>query len=113
MPDVDIIVGGRRYAIHCRDGEEAHVARLAGVIDRKALGVRQSSSAALSEAQELLFAALLLADEVDELRRTSPSSAAGGDEGAAASDSVAGTLETLAIRLEGLAQKLAPEPPST
>jgi cell division protein ZapA len=105
VADVEIKVGGRRYPMYCRDGDEAHLARLAGLVDGKAEQAR-GASGNLSEINQLLFAAIFLADELDELKRrgpaAKPSAAAETDEPAARA------LESLALRLENLAQKLAP-----
>ena len=64
MSDVTLSVGGRNYTVACADGQEEHVQRLAGVIDGKlgTMGANLSSQ----EAKNLLFAALLLADELDD-----------------------------------------------
>lgn len=66
MSEVRLTVGGRDYTVACADGEEAHVARLGEAIDGK---LRQlGGSLSNKEAQNLLFAALLLADELHEQR---------------------------------------------
>ena len=69
MSDVSLEVGGRKYTVACADGQEEHVQRLASVIDGKlgTMGANLSSQ----EAKNLLFAALLLADELDEAKRAS------------------------------------------
>ncbi|WP_070153556.1 cell division protein ZapA [Sphingobium phenoxybenzoativorans] len=109
MADVEIGVGGRRYAMYCRDGDEAHLERLAALVDVK---VAQAAKAApgLTEVRQLLFAAIFLADELEELRRggsaapaPTPSPAPSNDEPAARA------MESLAERLEALAQRLVPE----
>ncbi|MFN3388901.1 MAG: cell division protein ZapA [Allosphingosinicella sp.] len=103
MATIDIEVGGRRYSVACRDGEEDHLRAVAALVDRKA----QDASAALgslSEARQLLFAALMLADEVKELRAgTAPAAASDADEAAA------DALERLAARVESLADRLESE----
>ena len=70
MSDVTLKVGGRKYTVACQDGQEAHIERLAGVIDSKlsTMGANLSSQ----EAKNLLFAALLLADELDEAQSAPP-----------------------------------------
>lgn len=94
MSDVTLSVGGRNYTVACADGQEDHVRRLAGVIDGKLgdLGANLSSQ----EAKNLLFAALLLADEVHDAR--SQASAPGIN-----TDRLAGQLERLAAALENAA----------
>ena len=70
MSDVTLKVGGRNYTVACQDGQEAHIERLAGMIDDKlsTMGANLSSQ----EAKNLLFAALLLADELDEAQSAPP-----------------------------------------
>lgn len=66
MSEVTLTVGGRDYTVACADGEEAHVTQLGDAIDGK---LRQlGGSLTNKEAQNLLFAALLLADELHEQR---------------------------------------------
>ncbi|WP_157217568.1 cell division protein ZapA [Flavisphingomonas formosensis] len=67
MAMVDIEIGGRRYDVACKDGEETHLHMLASIVDGK---VREATAAVggLQDVRALLFAALLLADEVNDLR---------------------------------------------
>lgn len=96
MSDITIEIAGRSYSVACQDGQEAHIIRLGQVIDAKlsSLGpnVRQN------ESRTLLFAALLLADEADELKKRAAVQAE--------QPSTAPTLEALAGRLEKLADSL-------
>lgn len=108
MSEVALQVGGRAYKVSCADGEEGHIRHLAGIIDGKMAGL--TGNPGVSEAQGLLFAALFLADELEEARSRSPAL----QTGAASSQSeliVARTLETVADRLEKLAGAL--EHPAT
>lgn len=96
MSDVALSVGGRRYTVACAEGQEEHVQRLAGIIDGKltAMGANLSSQ----EAKNLLFAALLLADELHDARRNPPPPetihlAANLERIATALENAAGTLE--------------------
>ncbi|MBO6526861.1 cell division protein ZapA [Erythrobacter sp.] len=100
MSDVTLSVGGRNYTVSCADGQEEHVQRLAGVIDDKlgSMGANLSSQ----EAKNLLFAALLLADELDEAKKQAvPAGAPGFD-----TDRLAGQLERIALALENAASTL-------
>ncbi|CAN5316901.1 hypothetical protein BH10PSE12_BH10PSE12_00850 [soil metagenome] len=107
MADTEISVGGRRYTMHCRDGEEAELARLAALVDGKVMQARQTS-ANLNEVRQLLFAALFLADELEDARRQ----LAGRQEGlvrAASEEPAAAAIESLAARLEAIADRLGVE----
>lgn len=66
MSEVRLTVGGRDYTVACADGQETHVTDLARVVDAKLQQLGGNLSA--REAQNLLFAALLLADELHEQR---------------------------------------------
>ncbi|NTZ41541.1 cell division protein ZapA [Altererythrobacter sp. SALINAS58] len=61
---VTLSIGGRLYTVTCAAGEEAHVKQLAAIIDQKMaqLGANKAPQAS----QNLLFCALLLADELHE-----------------------------------------------
>ncbi len=101
MSDVKLDVGGRKYTVSCADGEEENVQRLAGMVDGKlaAMGANLSSN----EAKNLLFAALLLADELDEAKKKAPPPEAEFDPERLANrlERLAGALENAASTLEG------------
>jgi cell division protein ZapA len=72
MSQVTLTVGPRSYTVNCADGEEDHIARLAAMIDEKyaLLGAARTPQ----ESQNIFFAALFLADELAEARRTAAKS---------------------------------------
>jgi cell division protein ZapA len=67
MSRVELTIGGRDYAVACAPGEEDHVRVLGGIIEEKIAALPEASNQ--SEVRAMLFAALLLADEVQELRQ--------------------------------------------
>ena len=97
MAMVEIEVASRRYSIACRDGEEEHLKDVAALVDSKARDAAQALGG-LSEARLLLYASLLLADELHEARAAAPGS--DDERTAEAIDRVADRLERLAERLE-------------
>jgi cell division protein ZapA len=107
MASIDLEVGGRKYTLACRDGEEEHLRDVAAMVDRKA---REAATALgnIGEARQLLFAALLLADELKErgVTATPPAAPATPDP------VVADALEDLASRVEMLADRLEAGPAS-
>jgi cell division protein ZapA len=113
MAEVSIEVAGRSYAVHCRDGEEAHLRSIAALVDGKAQDAARAVGG-VNEARHLLFAALLLADELNEARSAAPaveSAPAPPPAPAPAQPSVyqpdfAPIIEKLAARLETLADRL-------
>lgn len=98
MSQITLTVGGRAFPVSCADGEEEHVRRLAAVVDGKMAG----SSA--NDAQNLLFAALILADEAEEARRGKPAAQSPIPDADGAARLV--QLEALALRIESLAEVL-------
>ena len=96
MSNVTLLIGGRSYSVACAEGEEAHVEGLGQLIDGK---IRDLGTSGHNEVRLLLFAALLLADELHEARSK------GGGAAPPAPDH-AKTLEFLASRLEKYATSL-------
>ena len=93
MSNVTLSIGGRAFTLACEDGEEAHVSRLGQLIDAK---VAAAGATTHSEARMLLFASLLLADEVHELQGRAQIPADIGERLAR----IAGRIENLADLLE-------------
>ena len=105
MAETTLHIAGRQYDIRCRDGEEAHLAHLASLIERKAR-LAQQNTPGLTEVRSLLFAALFLADELNDLKREAIGRQQrlpldNDDEPAARA------LESLAARIEKLRDRLA------
>jgi cell division protein ZapA len=109
MAEVKIMVGGRQYGVHCRDGEEAQLHSLAAMMSERVDQVSQGSPH-LTEVRQLLFAGLLLADSLsDQQRAGSGAKAPAAAAPAAVQDdpTVLAALERLAERLETLGDSLA------
>lgn len=108
MSNVTLSIGGRSYTVACAEGEERHVLGLGTQIDRKLAAM--GDMAGQAETRTLLFAALLLADELHEANgaraaaEPAPSPASATQIAPALTlrlDALATTLENLASRLEG------------
>jgi cell division protein ZapA len=97
MAEVDVHVGGRQYTIACRDGGEDHLRTIAAHVDRKAAEAR-AAVGDVNEARQLLFAALLLADEIAEN--------SAGVVPAVPDPRLAASLAQLANRIEAVADVL-------
>lgn len=67
MAQVTVHVGGNDYRLACRDGEEARLEKLGQYLDRKAEDLQQSLGQ-VSESRLLLMSAILVVDELLELR---------------------------------------------
>lgn len=113
MASVDLEIGSRRYTIACREGEEAHLRSTAALVDSKA---REAAKAlgSLSEARQLLFASLLLADQLQETEaaKASPAQPEQAPEQPQPDPALANALERLAERMEMLADRLENDRPS-
>jgi cell division protein ZapA len=98
MSNVSLEIAGRKFTVACAPGEEAHIEKLGRMIDEKVADM--PGLASQGEARCLLYAALLLADELHEAR------SGGGARTTEPSLEVAQGLEAMASRLEDLAQSL-------
>ena len=97
MGQVIVEIGGRNYPLSCRDGEEGHLQGLAAGIASKAATLT-ASLGQLSEPRLLLMSALMIADELHDLRAGSGASAAAIADPRL--DALAARIEALAARLE-------------
>jgi cell division protein ZapA len=103
MSNVTLNIGGRDYAVACAEGEEPHVRGLGAIIDAKIKAM--GTAAGHSETRDLLFATLLLADDIHELKRGNAPAAA-PIAAPPADDRITDKLEALAARLESCADSL-------
>jgi cell division protein ZapA len=63
MAEVDLTIAGRPYKVACRNGEEDTLRRAGAMVDQKSREAL-AGLGTLSESRQLLFAALLLADQI-------------------------------------------------
>ena len=103
MSNVTLSIGGRSYTVACAEGEERHVLGLGALIDGKLASMGEMSGQA--ETRMLLFAALLLADELHEMQG-GHGPAAPAPEPAQIAPAMALQLDELATKLENLATRL-------
>lgn len=94
-------IAGRRFAVSCRKGEEAHITTLGRMIDGKA---RAAGAVEMSEPRMLLFAALMLADELDTMRNAADRPRPVIDEHMR--DRLANRIDSLTQRIENIARHL-------
>ena len=98
MAEVDLNIAGRPYRVACRAGEEANLLAAGALVDAKS---REAIAGlgTLSESRQLLFAALLLADQIVDGRQVELPT--GPDpELVARSGKLAERLESIAEALE-------------
>ena len=106
MADVEVSVSGRRYKLSCRDGEEDHLRALVRMVDVKAEEIT-GALGDMTEARTLLLSALLIADELNDLRgaasvarNESPSEGEPDPAYAVAIERIAERIERLAAQLD-------------
>jgi len=106
MAQVNINVNGRPYAVGCEDGQEQHLMELARLFDRQVRQVSQDMGQ-LGETRLFLMGALLLADELFDLKgrlsATQAELARLQADQARVETRAVGALENAAKRIEKLA----------
>lgn len=107
MSNVTLEIGGRAFAVSCADGEEPHIAMLGRMIDERARKIGSTQG----EARTLLFAALMLADELHEAHRNAPPPGASAPVAITEDHSevlavAAQRVDAIATRIENLAAAL-------
>ena len=67
MPEVEIEIGGRRFEVACRSGEEDYLISAATALNQEASNIGQQLGR-LSESRMLLMAGLMLADQMGSFK---------------------------------------------
>lgn len=120
MAQVSVTINGRVYRMACDDGQEDHLARLARELDGR-IGRLRESFGEIGDTRLTVMAALMVADELSEARRTiksceqeieslKESRATIGERIEANERAIAETIETAAERIEQLAHSLSGRP---
>ena len=106
MSQVSVTIAGKNYSLACADGEESQVRKLASLIDGKLANFGDNLSP--SPAQNLLFAALLLADELEEAKskQGAAQSATPSSEDSKALDELRLELHAMKAERDALAKEL-------
>jgi len=99
MAEVDLTIAGRSYRVACRAGEEESLRSAAALVDGKSREAL-AGLGTLSEARQLLFASLLLADQLLEKRAA--------DGPPPPDPALVQRVTILAERLESLADAIEP-----
>ena len=98
MAEVELTIAGRPYKVACRNGEEETLRAAGALVDAKSREAL-AGLGTLSESRQLLFAALLLADQIIDGRDFEVPK--GPDEYLVQrTNQLADRLESLADRLE-------------
>jgi|YNPMSStandDraft_1061717.scaffolds.fasta_scaffold17012_4 cell division protein ZapA len=109
MGQVTLRVGGFSHPVSCEDGQESHLVALGAEVDRRIASIRQMGGGQFPEARLMLLAALLLADELHDIKTGKlPLPGVSPPPPAAAEDAqLAERIATLAEKVEAIARALA------
>ncbi|PJB71187.1 MAG: cell division protein ZapA [Alphaproteobacteria bacterium CG_4_9_14_3_um_filter_47_13] len=117
MAEVSLNIHGKEYGIACDDGQENRVVEVGQYVDNRARDIA-SAGAASNENHLLVLTALVLADEVKELRDSLASLQANGSRNAvppqivyeglseAEERHIVDSIEQLANRIDSVAERL-------
>ena len=97
MSEVELSIAGRPYKVACRNGEEETLRAAGALVDAKSREAL-AGLGTLSESRQLLFAALLLADQIIDGREVEIPTGPDPD--------LVDRTQQLADRLESLADRL-------
>lgn len=100
MPEVTLQINGRGYGIFCDEGEEERILALAEYIDSRLKDIA-AAGAASAESHLLVLTALVLADEVFDLRENQGGAPEDEERTAQFIEHIAGKIEHLAERIHG------------
>ena len=104
MAQVAVVINGRSYRVSCDEGQEERVLELGRHVDGLVADLVERVGQ-VGEMQLLVMASILLADELEDAgRRLAAVTQSEGeaDQQAAALESCARRLESIAARLEGV-----------
>jgi cell division protein ZapA len=104
MAEIDVFIAGRAYKVACRDGEEDSLRKAASLVDAKSREAL-AGLGTLSEARQLLFASLLLADDLVDDGKAPPPPPPVDPAVAERAERIADRLESLASALEAEAAR--------
>jgi len=108
VAQVTVKINGYSYTVGCEDGQEQHLANMAGEVENRIDSIKALGGQS-GEARLLVLAALLMADELHDLRIEADalkSSPARGAKPAKAEAEAARRLAKLASRAEQIAADL-------
>jgi cell division protein ZapA len=108
MAQVTLRINGYAYTIGCKDGEEQHLESMGAEVSRRIDGVRAAAGQS-GEARMLVMAALLMADDIFDLRNRLQAEASA--TGPKADSNLGQRLNLMAKRAEEIAESLEEQRP--
>jgi cell division protein ZapA len=111
MAQVSLQINGYAYILGCADGEEPHLFALAADLDRRIQEIKASTGPG-GEARLLLMAALMLSDELHDLREYMQHQEVGTAPTPKPEPKAGRRLRGLTKRAEAIADSVEALPPS-
>lgn len=108
MAHVTIRINGYAYTVGCEDGQEEHLTQMAAEIEQRITSIKAIGGQS-GEARLLMLAALLLADELHDIRSNAAPRAAGMAEAKPETGERRARLRRVAARAEEIAADLLDE----
>ncbi len=105
MAQVTLRINGYVYTVGCEDGQEGHLQAMGDEVEQRITQIKALGGQS-GEARLLLLAALLMADELHDLK-TELAQAGAAQAGPAANPALGRRLERLAAHAEAIAETLA------
>ncbi|MBU6498672.1 MAG: cell division protein ZapA [Rhodospirillales bacterium] len=109
MAHVTVKINGYTYTVGCEDGQERHLTAMAEQVDSRIEGIKALGSSS-GEARLLVLAALLMADELHDMRveidGLRESGAKPGKAGRGDADASSRRISRLAARAEQIVAEL-------
>ena len=105
MAQVTIRINGYAYTVGCEDGQEAHLEQMAAEIEQRINSIK-SIGGQSGEARLLMLSALLLADELHDLRNSAKPAELPIPAAASADSERRAKLRRVAARAEEIAADL-------
>jgi len=108
MGEVNITISGRNYGISCQDGQEQRVHDLGAYVDQRLKSIAKAG-AATNESHLLVLTALMLSDEVFDLKENVGSTSQQLQSAQANQNNeeeVAGAITQLAERIDQIAKRI-------
>lgn len=109
MAEISITINGRNYGIACDDGQEKRVQELARYVDLRLREIARAGAAS-NESHLLVLTAIILADEISDMKasgNTLPNpSAVGVKMSGEEEEAIVSAIDLLAARIDQIAGNL-------
>jgi cell division protein ZapA len=108
MAEISITINGRNYGIACDDGQERRVLELARYVDGRLREIARAGAAS-NESHLLVLTAIILADEIADMKATGnriPAAPVGVQMSEDEEEAIISAIDLLAARIDTIAGNL-------